>query len=60
MTAALSEEESWSNLPCVVIARTAAEVFQYVADLRNDPNWHVDIATVPRDFVQNLKRALES
>jgi uncharacterized protein YndB with AHSA1/START domain len=31
----------------VVIARTAAEVFQYVADLRNEPNWHVDIATVP-------------
>jgi uncharacterized membrane protein len=31
----------------VVIARTAAEVFQYVADLRNEPNWHVDIAAVP-------------
>jgi uncharacterized protein YndB with AHSA1/START domain len=31
----------------VVIARTAAEVFHYVADLRNEPNWHVDVATVP-------------
>lgn len=31
----------------VVIARPAAEVFQYVADLRNEPNWHVDIAAVP-------------
>jgi uncharacterized protein YndB with AHSA1/START domain len=31
----------------VVIARTAAEVFQYVADLRSEPNWHVDIAMVP-------------
>ncbi len=31
----------------VVIARTAAELFEYVADLRNEPSWHVDIATVP-------------
>jgi uncharacterized protein YndB with AHSA1/START domain len=31
----------------VVIARTPEEVFQYVADLRNEPNWHVDIASVP-------------
>jgi len=31
----------------VVIARTAEEVFRYVADLRNEPNWHVDIASVP-------------
>lgn len=31
----------------VFIARMAAEVFQYVADLRNEPNWHVDIAAVP-------------
>jgi uncharacterized protein YndB with AHSA1/START domain len=31
----------------VVVARTAAEVFRYVADLRNEPNWHVDIASVP-------------
>lgn len=30
----------------VVIARPAAKVFQYVADLRNEPNWHVDIAAV--------------
>ena len=31
----------------VVLARTTDEVFRYVADLRNEPNWHVDIATVP-------------
>jgi uncharacterized protein YndB with AHSA1/START domain len=31
----------------VVIDRGVAEVFQYVADLRNEPNWHVDIAAVP-------------
>ena len=33
----------------VVIARTADEVFRYVADLRNEPNWHVDVASVPPD-----------
>ena len=31
----------------VVVARTADEVFRYVVDLRNEPNWHVDIASVP-------------
>jgi uncharacterized protein YndB with AHSA1/START domain len=31
----------------VVVARTADEVFSYVADLRNEPNWHVDVASVP-------------
>jgi uncharacterized protein YndB with AHSA1/START domain len=31
----------------VVVARTPEEVFRYVADLRNEPNWHVDIASVP-------------
>jgi uncharacterized protein YndB with AHSA1/START domain len=31
----------------VVVARTADDVFRYVADLRNEPNWHVDIASVP-------------
>ena len=30
----------------VVVARTTEEVFRYVADLRNEPNWHVDIASV--------------
>jgi len=30
----------------VVVARTVAEVFRYVADLRNEPNWHVDVAFV--------------
>lgn len=38
----------------VVIARTAAEVFQYVADLRNEPNWHVDIATVPAETTRRV------
>lgn len=31
----------------VLIGRTAAEVFEYAADLRNEPRWHVDIAAVP-------------
>jgi uncharacterized protein YndB with AHSA1/START domain len=33
----------------VVIARPAAQVFDYVADLRNEPAWHVDVAAVPPD-----------
>jgi uncharacterized protein YndB with AHSA1/START domain len=33
----------------VVINRPADEVFAYVADLRNEPKWHVDIASVPAD-----------
>lgn len=33
----------------VVISRPVADVFRYVADLRNEPNWHVDIAAVPPD-----------
>jgi len=31
----------------VVVARTREEVFRYVADLRNEPSWHVDVASVP-------------
>jgi hypothetical protein len=31
----------------VVVVRKADEVFRYVADLRNEPSWHVDIASVP-------------
>jgi uncharacterized protein YndB with AHSA1/START domain len=31
----------------VVVARSREEVFRYVADLRNEPAWHVDIASVP-------------
>jgi carbon monoxide dehydrogenase subunit G len=27
----------------IVIARPAAEVFEFVSDLRNDPRWHTDI-----------------
>lgn len=38
------------------IARPAEEVFDYIADVRNDPNWHTDVheATVIRgdDSVQ--------
>jgi uncharacterized protein YndB with AHSA1/START domain len=33
----------------VVIARPPDEVFRYVADLRNEPSWHVDVASVPSD-----------
>jgi len=33
----------------VVVARSPDDVFRYVADLRNEPNWHVDIASVPPD-----------
>jgi uncharacterized protein YndB with AHSA1/START domain len=31
----------------VELSRSAEEVFAYVADLRNEPSWHVDIASVP-------------
>jgi uncharacterized protein YndB with AHSA1/START domain len=30
-----------------VVDRTPVEVYRYVADLRNEPNWHVDVASVP-------------
>jgi uncharacterized protein YndB with AHSA1/START domain len=33
----------------VVVARPTAEVFRYVADLRNEPSWHIDVASVPSD-----------
>lgn len=33
----------------VDIEREPADVFRYVADLRNEPAWHVDIASVPSD-----------
>lgn len=33
----------------VDIERVPADVFRYVADLRNEPTWHVDIASVPSD-----------
>jgi uncharacterized membrane protein len=32
---------SWES--STFIARPAAEVFAYVADVRNDPNWHKDV-----------------
>lgn len=31
----------------VVVRRSPDEVFAYVADLRNEPQWHVDIRSVP-------------
>lgn len=31
----------------VEIARSPGDVFAYVADLRNEPSWHVDVASVP-------------
>lgn len=33
----------------VVVARRPEEVFRYVADLQNEPSWHVDIESVPRE-----------
>jgi uncharacterized protein YndB with AHSA1/START domain len=33
----------------VIVACAADEVFRYVADLRNEPNWHVDVASVPAE-----------
>jgi uncharacterized protein YndB with AHSA1/START domain len=33
----------------VVVNGPPDEVFAYVADLRNEPKWHVDIASVPAD-----------
>jgi len=33
----------------VVVDRTPDEVYRYVADLRNEPNWHVDVASVPAE-----------
>lgn len=31
----------------VVVARSPEDVFAFVADLRNEPRWHVDVAAVP-------------
>lgn len=31
----------------VIVARRPVEVFRYVAELRNEPSWHVDIESVP-------------
>jgi len=33
----------------VEVKRSPAEVFAYVADLRNEPQWHVDVVLVPPD-----------
>jgi hypothetical protein len=33
----------------VVVSKSPAEVFAFVADLRNEPLWHVDLTSVPPD-----------
>jgi hypothetical protein len=33
----------------VEVGRPADEVYRFVADLRNEPAWHTDIASVPPD-----------
>jgi hypothetical protein len=33
----------------VVVSKSPAEVFAFVADLRNEPLWHVDVTSVPPD-----------
>jgi hypothetical protein len=33
----------------VEIARPPAEVYAYIADIRNEPTWHTDIASVPSE-----------
>lgn len=30
----------------IAIARPSAEVFSYIADIRNDPSWHTDVLEV--------------
>lgn len=36
-----------SSSASVLVHRSPAELFAFVADLRNEPSWHVDIASVP-------------
>jgi uncharacterized protein YndB with AHSA1/START domain len=36
-----------NSVESVIIARPPDKVFRYVADLRNEPSWHVDVASVP-------------
>lgn len=38
-----------ASVKSVEIARSPDEVFAYVADIRNEPNWHVDMDSVPPD-----------
>jgi uncharacterized protein YndB with AHSA1/START domain len=49
MRRALAEGPMIKSSESVDIARVPADVFRYVADLRNEPTWHVDIASVPED-----------
>jgi uncharacterized protein YndB with AHSA1/START domain len=44
-----AEVEVVKSAETVVIDRTPTEVFRYVADLRNEPTWHVDVVSVPAD-----------
>jgi uncharacterized protein YndB with AHSA1/START domain len=37
------------SVQSVEIARSSDEVFAYVADIRNEPSWHVDMDSVPAD-----------
>jgi len=43
------EESMVKSAESVVLARTTDEVFRYIADLRNEPAWHVDVDSVPPD-----------
>ncbi len=38
-----------SSSESVEIKRTPEDTYRYIADLRNEPLWHVDIASVPAD-----------
>lgn len=38
-----------SSSESVDIERAPADVYRYVADLRNEPVWHVDLTGVPED-----------
>ncbi|WP_197432401.1 SRPBCC family protein [Pseudarthrobacter sp. GA104] len=35
------------SVESVFLARSPHEVFQFVADLRNEPKWHTDVDSVP-------------
>jgi uncharacterized membrane protein len=58
------------SVESVIVARPEDDVFRYVADLRNEPSWHVDVASVPSDtdpdpivgksYPLKFKHALES
>gem|GEM_PF-684838 len=45
----LSARPMVTSSESVDIDRAPADVFRYIADLRNEPAWHVDIVSVPAD-----------